>query len=86
MPRYREDWQAVSACNCIDLTNAALSEHNTELGTVHIMHEQGWSRRIAITTNVVEKRRGAKPVRIVAQYCPLCGEKYDQPAQTEGVS
>ena len=67
-------------CHCIDLTDAALSEHNTELGVVHILSEPSWSRRIAITTNVVEQRRGAKPVRIVAQYCPLCGENYDQPA------
>ncbi len=72
------------ACNCIDLTDAALSEHNTELGVVHIMSEPSWSRRIAITTNVVEKRRGAKPVRIVAQFCPLCGVQYAATTPREG--
>ena len=65
-------------CNCIDMTDAALAEHNSELGVVHIMSESSWSRSIAITTNVIEKRRGAKPVRIVAQFCPLCGVAYDE--------
>jgi len=89
-------------CNCVSLTNAALAEHNTELGTVTIMSEQRWSRRIGITTDIVEKKRGAKPVRIVATFCPLCGGPYEaasssaataeaepragQPPQTEGVS
>jgi len=75
----------MSACNCIDQTNAALVAHNTELGVVHIMSEPSWSRRIAITTNVIEKRRGAKPVRIVARFCPLCGVSYgeQQPAAEE---
>lgn len=68
------------ACNCIDLTDAALVEHNTELGTVTIMSEQRWSRRIAITTNVLVKQRGAKPVRIVAKFCPLCGVSYEEGA------
>ena len=64
-------------CNCIDLTEAVLIEQNTELGVVHIMSEPAWSRRIAIPTNVVEKRRGANPVRIVASFCPLCGVAYE---------
>lgn len=68
----------MSNCNCIDLTDAALAEHNTELGTVTIMSEQRWSRRIGITTTVLTKRRGAKPVRIVAKFCPLCGRSYDE--------
>lgn len=65
------------ACDCISLTDAALAEHNTELGTVTIMGEQRWSRRIGITTAVLAKQRGAKPVRIVAKFCPLCGEPYE---------
>ena len=72
----------MATCQCIDLTNAALSEHNTELGVVHIMSEIAWSRRIAITTNVVEKRRGAKPVRVVARYCVLCGVSYSAATAT----
>ena len=72
------------ACNCIALTDAALAEHNTELGVIHLMSAPGWQQRIAITTNVLVKRRGAKPVRIVAKFCPLCGVSYEQPPAGQG--
>ena len=73
----------MATCQCIDLTNAALSEHNTELATRIIMTEQTWSKRIEITTEVAEPRRGAKPVRIVARYCPLCGVSYSAAPASE---
>ncbi len=72
------------SCNCINMTDAALEEHNTELSTVTIMSEQRWSRRIGISTNVLTKQRGARPVRIVAKYCPLCGVSYEDEADALG--
>jgi len=62
------------------MTDAALAEHNTELGFVAISTDQGYSYRIGLATNLREKRRGAKPARIVAEYCPLCGVRY-QPVE-----
>ena len=65
-------------CNCIELTNKALVEHNTELGlNFQINRETGSiSTTIALSTVLVEQKRGARPVSILATFCPFCAERY----------
>lgn len=65
-------------CNCIDLTNEALRPHNTHLGLAFQISRNtgGISTTIGIETELIEKKRGAKPMRILASFCPFCGTAY----------
>lgn len=70
--------QAAAGCDCIELTNKALAEHNTELGLNFQINRQtgGITTYIAIHTTIVEKKRGARPVSILPTFCPFCGTRY----------
>lgn len=63
-------------CNCIELTNEALRPHNTELGLVFSMTGQR-PTTVGIETALIEKKRGARPVRLLATHCPFCGVPYE---------
>ena len=65
-------------CNCIEEFDKAFEEggHNTELNTMMYYRAVPMQIRIKIETLVKEKKRGAKPVGVTAEYCPFCGEKH----------
>lgn len=63
-------------CACIEKTNEALERHNTVLG-VNWQHKNGQLvQTIAIVTEVATKKRGARPIRMIPNYCPICGQRY----------
>lgn len=66
------------ACNCIDVINAKLAERNTRL-TEAIVFGGARSKlpTIILQTEVIEKKRGAKPTSMFLSYCPFCGTKYE---------
>jgi hypothetical protein len=68
------------ACNCIELTNEALVRegHNTKLGLD--LFFSGRPAQIGLRTQLIEKKRGATPIRMIATHCPFCGVLYE----TEG--
>lgn len=61
-------------CKCIEKTNKALEEKNTELNTCLILSTG--QARMVIDTLLVERVRGAKKFVLVATYCPICGLHY----------
>jgi hypothetical protein len=68
-------------CDCIEKANrpdSALTRNNTELGiTFHVNRETGAvSEKVAIVTSVLVKKRGARPIRLIPNYCPMCGTRY----------
>lgn len=64
-------------CKCIDEANKALKESDTYIQTTMLLDmETGVTRRvIMIPTALNRPKRGKKPLRIPANFCPLCGEK-----------
>lgn len=58
-------------CNCTDEINKALKPHNTRLSfalSLRAPHEN-----LMITSEIIEKKRGSKPVVVFPSYCPFCG-------------
>ena len=71
-------------CDCIAQMNEGLMEHNTEL-EIPIMtskasetaYNLSASTRVVIATEKIESRKRTGPVKLFANFCPFCGEKYD---------
>lgn len=61
-------------CDCIKKANEALKDSNTyiETGTLLNMDTNKVRHVVFIPTKPI-KARGPKPVRIPANFCPLCG-------------
>lgn len=78
---------ATVGCNCIDLTNEALREHNCELSLAFEIDRQTGviQTTVALHTTLLEKKRGARALNILASFCPFCGARYGAhpPASTE---
>ena len=67
-------------CTCVSDFNAKLAEHNAALVTTMF----GKPERVCIETYKVDpKKRGSRPPKALASFCPFCGEKYATHA-TEG--
>jgi hypothetical protein len=73
--------QREPSCDCIELTNAALLEHGTELPLV--LNLSGGPTTIEIrlvwlddSTAAKRGRRGKSAPVLMADFCPLCGIKY----------
>lgn len=68
-------------CDCIDKANrpdSLLAKHNTGLDvTWEINRETGAvSEKVMLSTSLLTKKRGARPIRVVPNYCPMCGTRY----------
>lgn len=59
-------------CNCMKEIDAKLAPTNTRIEKVITFSPSGLRLRIA--TEVIEKKRGARPVILFASFCPFCGE------------
>ena len=69
------------ACTCIDLTNQSLREKNAELDCW--MFFDGRPSRVIIPTSLIEKRRGQKYPKMIPDYCPFCGKRYEDEVISE---
>lgn len=63
-------------CECITSMDKVLQEHNTAL-TVALI---GPARALVDSYQVKGGRGQKKALRVFANYCPFCGEKYEVPA------
>lgn len=74
--------KATSSCNCIEVVDAKLAERNTRL--VQAITLRPWGTRLMIATEIIEKKRGARPVGMFPTFCPFCGVAYEpsKPAET----
>lgn len=62
-------------CDCVRMMNEALKERNAVLETVLLGPMAG---RVWIQTLPLEKKRGFKAPGIIPQFCPFCGEGYEE--------
>ncbi len=70
-------------CNCMQTIDAKLANvgANTRISRIYTLGSSIESYP-AISTELVEKKRGAQPKKLIPTYCPWCGLDYenDQPA------
>lgn len=67
------------SCNCIPDINLKLAEKNTILSEAIVFGRRPGTS-LMVTTDVLTKKRGARPVIVFPTYCPFCGLKYDEAA------
>lgn len=60
------------ACDCISKCNNVLAPHNSALVTTLLTNPE----RVAIDTNKVDSKKRGRPARMIATFCPFCGERY----------
>lgn len=64
-------------CDCIKDVNAKLADRNTRLTEALVLGNRS-APTIMLQTEVIERKRGAKPISMFLSYCPFCGEKYPE--------
>jgi hypothetical protein len=70
-------------CDCINQMNEKLAAHNAALVTTMF----GQPERVCVETYKVDSKvRGFRPPKVLASYCPFCGEhksREDAPLKEE---
>lgn len=65
-------------CDCIAKFDEKLAEHNAALVTTLFAQPA----RVCIETyKIDEKKRGFRPPKAMASFCPFCGESYSKPTE-----
>jgi len=62
-------------CDCLATINRDLVEHNTK-----IMLPMIGRRRPFVETMKLDAKKRVTAVKVIASYCPFCGEKYEDAA------
>lgn len=63
-------------CDCMAEIDQKLAEKNTQISKAIVFRPPG--ERLMITTEIIAKKRGSRPVTLFATYCPFCGEAYGE--------
>lgn len=64
-------------CNCIDKMNADLKKYNTQLDTNISIFNADKPAIVVLGTMKIESKVRRGPARLIATFCPFCGEKYE---------
>lgn len=65
-------------CDCMKLINDELAQYNTRIIPVMVLREgQFQTVGVRVETEKVNPKQRGRPKRLVASYCPFCGEKYE---------
>jgi hypothetical protein len=69
---------APTPCRCIELTNEALKAENMMLDTANWFSRvtNKYRKTVRIGTVLLEKKRGQRPVTMIPEFCPFCGQRY----------
>ncbi|WP_312325691.1 hypothetical protein [Stenotrophomonas sp.] len=60
--------------------------HNTKLLRTFPFYGDTVGMTCTIATEVIEKKRGAKPLSVLPTYCPFCAKKYLESVETTEVA
>lgn len=73
------------ACNCLDVMDAKLADHNTRICVTLGFPRDGSPAftRPHIQTEKVEKRVRKGPAIALPSFCPFCGTNYDTGQETD---
>lgn len=71
------------ACDCMTTLDKKLAEggHNTKISRTFPFYGDAVGMTCTIATQLIEKKRGAKPLSVLPTYCPFCGKKYRESPQ-----
>lgn len=64
-------------CDCMTTLDKKLADagHNTKIARTFPFYGDSVGMTCTITTQLIEKKRGAKPMSVLPTYCPFCGKK-----------
>lgn len=64
------------SCECIEVVNKELAEHNTQILLPMFTVGDNVRRPFVETAKLDDKKRG-KPLAMFATFCPFCGMRYE---------
>lgn len=66
-------------CRCIEQLDKKLEEYNTQVNVSISLN--GGSAQIYLDTFKRDKTKRGNAMKLLATYCPICGEKYETTRQ-----
>lgn len=72
---------AVVGCDCIKKSrrpDGLIAQSNTKIDVNWLTNRQTGAvvETVMIATSLLTKKRGARPIHVVPNYCPMCGTRY----------
>lgn len=71
-----------AGCDCVTATDKMLVEHNATVVTTLGLF--GAPRRVSLEVEKLDSKKRGRPPRLIASYCPFCGEKYRSAIPAKG--
>lgn len=69
-------------CTCVKQVNELLGDQNSMVVTAIYLFNPERSGQVYVETRKINPQKRGKAARLLASYCPFCGEKYPA-AKTE---
>jgi hypothetical protein len=70
------------ACECLNTVDQRMRDagHNCRIARSYLLDGPKVGIFPTITTQLIEKKRGEKPLALIPTFCPFCGERYNKEA------